>query len=50
MDWQDREYDLAYKIRKQIRAGYGWRKVFDELTNADRRTLSRMEIESADLS
>jgi len=50
MDWQDREYDLAYKIRKQIRAGYGWRKVLDELTNAERRRLNRMQIESDDLS
>jgi len=50
MNWQERDYDVAYKIRTQIRAGYGWRKVLNELTNADRRTLSRMEIESADIS
>jgi hypothetical protein len=45
MDWQHRDYDLAYKIRKQIRAGYGWRKVLDELTNAERRRLNRMQVE-----
>ena len=50
MDWQHRDYDLAYKIRKQIRAGYGWRKVLDELTNAERRRLNRMQIESDDSS
>ena len=48
MDWQHRDYDLAYKIRKQIRAGYGWRKVLDELTNAERWRLNRMPIESPD--
>jgi hypothetical protein len=48
MDWQHRDYDLAYKIRKQIRAGDGWRKVFDELTNAERRRLNRMQVESDD--
>jgi hypothetical protein len=37
MDWQERDYDVAYRIRTQIRAGYGWRKVLDELTNAERR-------------
>ena len=41
MDWQHRDYDFAYKIRKQVRAGYGWRKVLDELTNAERRRLNR---------
>jgi hypothetical protein len=50
MDWQDRDYDLAYKIRTQIRAGYGWRKVLDELTNAERRRLNRMQVESDDSS
>ena len=50
MDWQDREYDLVYKIRKQIRAGYGWRKVFDELTNAERLRLNRMQVETDDSS
>ena len=50
MDWQHRDYDLAYKIRKQIRAGYGWRKVLDQLNNAERRRLNRMQIESADSS
>jgi len=48
MDWQHRDYDLAYKIRKQIRAGYSWRKVLDELTNAERRRLNRIQIESDD--
>jgi hypothetical protein len=48
MDWQHRDYDLAYKIRKQIRAGYGWRKILDELPNADRRRLNRMQVESDD--
>jgi len=48
MDWQHRDYDLAYKIRKQIRAGDGWRKVFDELTNAERRRLNRMQVQSDD--
>jgi hypothetical protein len=38
----------ALKIRKQIRAGDGWRKVFDELTNAERRRLNRMQVESDD--
>ena len=50
MDWQHRDYDLAYKIRKQIRAVYGWRKVLDELTNAERRRLNRMQVESDDSS
>jgi hypothetical protein len=45
MDWQHRDYDLAYKIRKQIRAGYNWRKVLNELTNAERRRLNRMQVE-----
>jgi len=48
MDWQHRDYDLAYKIRKQIRAGDGWRKVLDELTNAECRRLNRMQVESDD--
>jgi len=48
MDWQYRDYDLAYKIRKQIRAGYGWRKILDDLTNAERRRLNRMQVESDD--
>ena len=46
MDWEERDYDLAYKIRKQIRAGYGWRKILDELTNAERRRLNRMQVEA----
>jgi hypothetical protein len=50
MDWQDRDYDLAYKIRKQIRAGYGWRKVLHKLTNAEGRRLNRMQVESDDSS
>jgi hypothetical protein len=50
MDWQHRDYDLAYKIRKQIRAGDGWRKVLDELNNAERRRLNRMQVESNDSS
>jgi hypothetical protein len=50
MDWQHRDYDLAYKIRKQIRAGYGWRKVLDNLSNAERRRLNRMQVESDDSS
>src|SRR5689334_24749322 len=50
MDWEHRDYDLTYKIRKQIRAGYGWRKILDELTNAERRTLNRMQVESNDSS
>ena len=50
MDWEHRDYDLAYKIRKQIRGGYGWRKVLDELTNAERRRLNRMQVESDDLA
>jgi len=50
MNWQDCDYDLAYKIPKQIRAGYGWRKILHELTDAERRRLSRMEIESDDSS
>ena len=50
MDWQHRDYDLAYKIRTQIRAGYSWRKVLDELNNAERRRLDRMQIEPEDLS
>jgi hypothetical protein len=50
MDWQHRDYDLAYKIRKQVRAGDGWRKVLDELTNAERRRLNRMQVESDDSS
>ena len=50
MDWQHRDYNLAYKISKQIRAGYGWRKVLDQLSNAERRRLNRMQIESADSS
>jgi hypothetical protein len=44
MDWQHRDYELAYKIRKQIRAGYNWHKVFDELTNAERRTLTECKL------
>jgi hypothetical protein len=40
----------AYKIRTQIRAGYGWRKVLDELTNAERPRLNRMQVESDDSS
>ena len=48
MDWQHRDYDFVYKIRKQVRAGYGWRKVLDELTNAERRRLNRMQVESDD--
>ena len=50
MNWQHRDYDLAYKIRKQIRARDGWRKVLDELTNAERRRLNRMQVESDDSS
>jgi hypothetical protein len=50
MDWQHRDYDLAYKIRTQIRAGNGWRKVLDELSNAERRRLNRMQVESDDSS
>jgi hypothetical protein len=50
MDWQERDYDVAYKIRKQIRAGYGWLKVLDKLSNAERRRLNRMQIESDGLS
>ena len=50
MDWQHHDYDLAYKIRKQVRAGSGWRKILDELTNAERRRLNRMQVESADSS
>ena len=50
MDWQHRDYDFAYKIRKQIRGGYGWRKVLDELSNAERRRLNRMQVESDDSS
>jgi hypothetical protein len=46
MDWQERDYDVAYKIRTQIRAGYGWLKVLDKLSNAERRRLTRMQIES----
>ena len=48
--WQHRDYDLAYKIRKQVRAGSGWRKIFDELTKAERRRLNRMQVESNDSS
>jgi hypothetical protein len=50
MDWQEGDYNLAYEIRKQIRAGDGWRKILDELTNAERRRLNRMQLESADSS
>ena len=50
MNWQHGDYDLAYKIRKQIRAGYNRRKVLDELTNAERRRLNRMQVESDDSS
>jgi len=45
VDWEHRDYDLAYKIRKQVRAGDGWRKILDELTNAERRRLNRMQVE-----
>lgn len=49
-DWEHRDYDLAYKIRKQVRAGSGWRKILDELTKAERRRLNRMQVESNDSS
>jgi hypothetical protein len=45
MDWEERDYDLAYKIRKQVRAGYGWRKILEQLSNAERRRLNRMQVE-----
>ena len=48
MDWQHRDYDFVYKIRKQVRAGYNSRKVLDELSNAERRRLHRMQVESDD--
>jgi hypothetical protein len=50
MDWEERDYDLVYNIRKQIRAGDGWRKVLDNLSNAERRRLRRMQFESDDSS
>lgn len=50
MNWQHRDYDLAYKIRKKVRAGDGWGKVLDELTKAERRRLNRMQVESNDSS
>ncbi len=43
MDWEDREFDLVYKIRPQIRVSSDWRKILDNLTNAERGTLRRME-------
>jgi len=48
--WQDREYDVAEKIRKQVRAGCDWRNVLKKLTNGERRTLTRMKIGSASSS
>lgn len=48
LDWQHRDYDLAYDIRKQVCGGYGWHKVLDNLTNAERRRLNRMQVESDD--
>jgi hypothetical protein len=48
MNWQHRDYDLAYKIRKRVRAGYSWGNVLDELTNAEQRRLNRMQVESDD--
>lgn len=48
MDWEHRDYDLGYKIRNQVRAGDGWRKILDELNNAERRMLNRMQVESSD--
>ena len=48
LNWRHRDYDFACKIRKQVRAGDGWRKVLDELTNAERRRLNRMQVESDD--
>ena len=50
MDWEERDYDLAYKIRTKIRAGSDWRKILDELTKAERRRLNRMQVESNDSS
>jgi hypothetical protein len=41
VNWQDREYDLVEKIRKQIRAGYGWRNVLKNSPMASAGRLPR---------